>query len=343
MNKPQKKSDDVRQFILENVEDHPGGITALAAGRFAITRQAAHKHVQKLVYDDLLIPHGATRDRTYDLKPLVDFSLELPLAGLEEDKVWRQHVRPLMDGLPVNVLGICQYGFTEMVNNALDHSGGTTLTIKVKRTYKFVELWIVDDGVGIFAKIQKELDLDDALHAILELSKGKLTTDPIHHTGEGVFFTSRTFDEFAMLSGKLCFTHLHDKDWLLGDTQELTKGTGIRLRISPKTERTTQQVFDLYTTDLDHSFSKTIIPVFLATYGDENLISRSQAKRLLARFEKFKEIVLDFSKVDTIGQAFADEIFRVFRAQNPAIHLVAMNASEQVQKMIARTMAETMP
>jgi len=64
--------------------------------------------------------------------------------------------------------------------------------------------------------------------------------------------------------------------------------------------------------DNDFGFSKTHIPVFLAAYGEDNLISRSQAKRLLVRFERFKEIILDFENVESIGQAFADEIFRVF-------------------------------
>ena len=92
-------------------------------------------------------------------------------------------------------------------------------------------------------------------------------------------------------------------------------------------------MFDSYSDD-DFGFSKTQVPVFLAAYGGENLVSRSQAKRLLARLEKFKEIKLDFNDVPSIGQAFADEIFRVFANQNPSVHLIPINANEQVQKMI---------
>ena len=36
-------------------------------------------------------------------------------------------------------------------------------------------------------------ETDDGLHVmVLELAKGKLTTDPASHTGEGIFFTSRS-------------------------------------------------------------------------------------------------------------------------------------------------------
>lgn len=339
MNKPQKKTDEIRRFILENVEEHPSDITNLVSGTFEISRQASHRHVQKLTIEGLLLAHGSTRDRKYEVKPLVEFSTKLRLKSLQEDKLWREYIRSRLENLPANVLQICQYGFTEIVNNAIDHSQGTGLTLSVKRTYKIIEINVVDNGVGIFAKIQKELNLDDQLHAILELSKGKLTTDPAHHTGEGIFFTSRIFDKFSIMSGKLFFGHFEpDNDWLVENTNEINKGTSIQMIISTQSKRTTKQVFDRFTVDGDFGFSKTHIPVFLARYGDENLVSRSQAKRLLARFERFKEILLDFDNVDSIGQAFADEIFRVFTSQHPNIHLYHMNANKQVEGMIIRAL-----
>jgi len=335
MNKPQKKTEEIHQFILENVEDHPADITSVVSANLGISRQAVHRHIQKLVSDGLIIAKGTTRNKTYNVEPLVNFSDSLSLIGLEEDKVWRRSILPLISNVPSNVLQICHHGFTEMVNNAIDHSEGTSLKILVLRTYKLIELQISDNGVGIFNKIQREFNLDDPLHAILELAKGKLTTDPAHHSGEGIFFTSRIFDRLAIVSGKLSFAHLEsDNDWLLEDKEDVFSGTLVGMRISLRSKRTTQQVFDRFTSD-DFSFTKTHVPVFLARYGNENLVSRSQAKRLLTRFERFKEIILDFDNVETIGQAFADEIFRVFVSQNPYIHLIPINTNSQVKKMIA--------
>ena len=65
-------------------------------------------------------------------------------------------------------------------------------------------------------------------------------------------------------------------------------------------------------------------------------ISRSQARRLLAGLNKFKSIILDFDKVPTIGQSFADEIFRVFLSDNPEIKIQAVNTNKAVQFMIDR-------
>jgi len=76
----------------------------------------------------------------------------------------------------------------------------------------------------------------------------------------------------------------------------------------------------------------------LMKYGDDNLVSRSQAKRLLAGFDRFKIVILDFLKISSIGQSFADEIFRVFKRNHPEIELNFVNACEDVEKMIRRAL-----
>ena len=62
----------------------------------------------------------------------------------------------------------------------------------------------------------------------------------------------------------------------------------------------------------------------------------SQAKRLLQRVEHFRHVVLDFAEVARVGQAFADEIFRVFANAHPEVELLAVNALPEVQQMIRR-------
>ncbi len=336
MGKIRDKTAKIRNFILINIERQPSDITAVTAQKFNISKQAVRKHIQSLIEDNLVSSSGVTRDRKYQLKPINQLSVEYPISPtLEEDKIWRQQLRPNLEGVSQNVINICQYGFTEMINNVIDHSAGSQLVIQFIYTAALIEMVITDNGVGIFNKIQTILGLEDPIHVILELSKGKLTTDPKHHTGEGIFFTSRMFDVFTIISGNLFFTHTEpDDDWLIEEQEELFSGTCVRLRINTNSNRTTQEVFDRYATGDDFGFTRTHIPVTLARYGDENLISRSQAKRLLTRFERFKEIVLDFKDVELIGQAFADEIFRVFRDEHPQIHITYVGANEQVERMI---------
>ena len=84
------------------------------------------------------------------------------------------------------------------------------------------------------------------------------------------------------------------------------------------------------------SFLQSDVSIRLAQYAKDDLISRSQARRVLTRFHRFQEVLLDFSGVDFIGQAFADEIFRVFRTEHPEVRLVSNNANSYVAGMIHR-------
>ncbi|MEJ2613292.1 MAG: STAS-like domain-containing protein [Candidatus Thiodiazotropha sp.] len=56
----------------------------------------------------------------------------------------------------------------------------------------------------------------------------------------------------------------------------------------------------------------------------------------LARVERFEYVIFDFEGVQSIGQAFADEIFRVYANSHPNITLHSVNMELDVEKMIKR-------
>jgi hypothetical protein len=145
------------------------------------------------------------------------------------------------------------------------------------------------------------------------------------------------FDDFVILSEGLFFSHKEiGDDWLIEHNGNV-QGTTVSMGINPNSERRIQDVFDMYASEeFDYEFNKTHVPLSLATYEDENLISRSQARRLLSGFHQFREVLLDFRSVDSIGQAFADEIFRIYARNNPDVKIIAINTNLQIEKMIAR-------
>jgi anti-sigma regulatory factor (Ser/Thr protein kinase) len=333
-----KRGAEIRQFILEHVEQHPVDIISLTAESFGMSRQGVHRHIQSLRKEKALGLRGTTRNRRYRLRPLAKFLEGYPLnTPLEEDLLWRRDIRPVLGDVPDNVRTIWQHGFTEIMNNAIEHSAGHRVIVNVEKTAIATRMIISDDGQGIFKKIQRELGLHDEHHAVLELAKGKLTTDPAHHSGEGIFFTSRMFDYFCILSGSVSFTHTHGQaeDWVFAD-QASQEGTAVFLDLTNTASRTTKEVFDRFTSGEEYAFTKTVIPVGLAKYGEEQLISRSQAKRLLARIDRFKVVMFEFAGVDMIGQAFADEVFRVFAEAHPDMELVATGVNTPVEHMIRR-------
>jgi DNA-binding transcriptional ArsR family regulator len=330
--------DTIKQFILANIESLPEDIAKVTAEKFGITRQAVHRHLTALVKAGQVDATGQTRRKRYALKVTTMENLVSFAEKRGEDVTWRVLVEPELAGLEVNVLGICQYGFTEMLNNAIEHSEGTHALVKLERTAQSVSLSIFDNGVGIFEKIKSSFHLDDYRHAILELAKGKLTTDPKRHSGEGIFFTSRVFDDFSIAANRYLFLH-HNRlegDWLVESEEISGEGTLIKMKIALNSPRTLKSVFDRYADPEldDYGFSRTHVPLVLAQYGPELLMSRSQAKRILVRFERFKEVFLDFSGIESIGQAFADEIFRVYTSEHPEMKFTVVNANDDVLHMI---------
>jgi hypothetical protein len=332
-----KRTEIIRRFLLNSIKAGNSAYLHDAMETFSLSRQAIHGHLSTLVKTGHLIATGNTRARTYILGPTRSHEGVFPLKGLSESDVYYRDFGFVFKDLPREIEGICHYGFTEMLNNAIDHSGGQTAGISVQRGTKDIQIFIQDDGEGIFKHIARMMGLGDPRESILELSKGKLTTDPDNHSGQGIFFTSRAFDKFSILSGDLIFSHTDgDKNDYLSHQNHENPGTAVLMQIALDSDRTLKSVFDTYTgnAEEDFAFNKTVVPLKLALYEGERLVSRSQAKRILNRIEKFTTVWLDFTGVDTIGQAFSDEIFRVFARKNPQITLAPINMTEEVRRMV---------
>jgi hypothetical protein len=331
--------DAIRTRALEliGIDGHRAG-TRLAQAT-GVSRQVANGYLQSLLRDGLVEAEGTTRARVYRLKLLREELRLYPREGLQEDLVWRELVAPVVARLPQNVRDIWHYASTEMINNAIDHSGAPGVLVEIRMNALDAEVLVADEGEGIFVKIQRALGLHDPREAILELVKGKLTTAPEQHTGEGIFFTSRAVDFFEIESHHLRFTHAPRADDAIMERPTDTPGTRVRMRLANAAERELQAVFDAFTDPEEYTFDKTVVPLRLAQYEGEKLVSRSQAKRVAHRFERFKRVELDFSGITDIGQAFADELFRVYAAAHPEIRITPVNTAPAVDQMIRRAVA----
>lgn len=332
--KIRSSTERIRSYILENA--HLKGLASRVAEHFGITRQAANDHLKSLVNQGLLIASGNTRTRTYKLATTASVEFRYKLSPtLAEDIVWRQDIATFLGGLPDNVLDIWNYAFTEMFNNAIDHSLGSMIEVEIAKSAVDTEMRISDNGIGIFKKIQAAFDLPDEKQAIFELCKGKLTTDVVNHSGQGIFFTSRMVNAFDILSGGVYFSHEigRETDWMM-DMEGIGSGTSIFLRVDNNTARTIKKVYDQYSVEGSYGFNKTTVPVKLAKYGTDQLVSRSQAKRVLMRVDQFSQVIFDFTDVEMIGQAFADQIFRVFALEHPSVELHVVHANKDIMGLI---------
>ena len=319
-----------------------------------VSRQYVNLVISGLVAEDKVVKLGGTRGAFYVSKAYIAEHPEIIPNTLkkryinkllEEHKVFLEieDKLPQLKDLPENVRSIFTFAFSEMFNNAIEHSASKIISVEVTLRGEFLSFIVNDSGVGVFRNIMKKRNLKSEIEAIQDLLKGKTTTMPRTHSGEGIFFTSKAGDMFTLdsFSQMLVINNL-THDISARHKSAVKRGTRVIFKIKTDSDRHLNDVFKKYTNindDSDYGFDKTEIRVKLYTSGGVH-ISRSQARRILEGLEKFKVILLDFENVPLVGQAFVDEIYRVFQNKHPNIVIQEENMSESVRFMAERAKNE---
>lgn len=328
-----------KQHIAEFVIERGSTTGRELRKRFDISAQALSVHLRDLIATGVIVKTGSTRGARYyapdKAPPETTFRRRLDLAGLEEAEIY-EHAAVLLNlktKLKPNLETTVHYAFTEMLNNAIDHSESKTCLVELKLSGGTAEFVIRDYGIGVFESIASKLELEDEQAAMMELIKGKTTTMPSRHTGEGLFFTSKVADRFTLRSHRLEIRWDRFKNDVFVKQRRFLKGTEVGFLIRRDSRTRLEEIFSTFAPEqYDFSFDATSIRVKLL---NTEYISRSEAKRLLANLaEKFKEVELNFQGVTTIGQGFADEVFRVFVRAHPELKITAINANAAVAAMI---------
>ncbi len=315
------------------------GISASAIGNMlGITRQAVHKHINKLINDKFIKKKGNTSTTKYymvsEKTELKKFTKTYINKDLDEDKVFNESIllTNLKGYITNNTYNIINYGFTEILNNAIDHSYSEKIRIELLKENNHITFIIKDVGIGIFHSILKKFSLNSEEDALFELIKGKTTTMPSKHSGEGIFFTSKLCDSMIIRSHSIKMTYDNISNDIYIKKNRFLRGTYIEFRLKKSTNRNIKYIFDKYaSSEYEYKFSKTKIDLNLL---QEDYISRSQAKRLLMGLDKFKEIILNFKNVKNVGQGFIDEIYRVFGNKHSDIKIKAINVNSLIESMI---------
>jgi len=271
--------------------------------------------------------------------PREELKLIYPVNGLKEDFIYSSKIYNFVSFAQDKQQYSFHYAFLEILNNAIEHSGGDEIIVYVGRADNRIEFSIHDNGVGIFSKIAKALNFESEDYSVLELAKGKFSTNPRQHSGQGIFFSSKLGDIFIIHSGNIAFIANNflrgtDEEYVFRNVDTPIPGTFVSFCIWFTHEESAAQVFNRYA-PADDGFVKTAIPVKLIEKNEKiAILSRSQARRLLLRLDNFKSVELDFMDVESIGQAFADEVFRVFHNEHPDVEITVVNCNEAVSKMI---------
>ncbi len=328
--------------ILKYLKVHQSATGSELCAHLGISRQALNKHVKDLIGQSLIFKTGATKSAIYNYGagtiqlPAKELALrkEYQLTGLEEDRVFQELALTLRLKKKVNdrTKNIIQYAFTEILNNAIEHSESETCMIDIVLDQYNFQFVIRDFGIGVFYSIYKKFNLPDENVAVGELIKGKTTTMRARHSGEGIFFTSKSADTFQLRSHHIQLTFDNKKNDVFLEERKSIQGTEARFTISKNSKRKLEDIFASFASEeFDYRFEKTKVSVKLF---HDAYISRSEARRLLHGLDKFKVIVLDFKGVKSIGQGFVDEVFRVFKDNHPEIVIEIENLGDTLMPLI---------
>jgi anti-sigma regulatory factor (Ser/Thr protein kinase) len=366
-----------REWVLKELKTKNTIRSKDIVNQFKISRQAAAKYLHDLVTSSVLEKRSSTRNASYSLIKTQEnlkkrafervvlekrsstrnasysliktqenlkkraFERVYQKDGLEEDIAFEEFSLRLHLQKETSRQGfrIIQFAFTELLNNAIEHSQSSKILVRMEINLSVVQFEIIDEGLGVFENVKTGFNLPSQQEAAIHVSKGKQTTKPESHTGQGIFFTSRAADIFILESQGLLFGVDNPKnDVWLEDIKFKRKGTLVRFQLNGRCRRDLKDIFNQFTNE-EFAFDKTEVNIKLVP-KDQRYISRSEAKRLLFGLDQFQRIILNFEGVSAIGQGFADEVFRVFQKRHPNSLIEPKNTSPCVKFMIDRAQSE---
>lgn len=336
------KRREIKNYLLRKIDENDKDPVSKISDAFGISVTSVKRYLEAELNDGHILKDNEAACGYSLVFDTHTIQYEIDAIPEQEDTIVYKDILPLLN-TGDNAGRIWRYALPEIFNNALEHSGGTTVNIHVDTCFLYTRITVADDGIGIFSRVidaMKQYGHPNPMieDAVAELYKGRFTSSPERHTGEGIFFTMKLLDKTAFISDGAVLRSGYDGDQTLVRSHLLAyamrlskKGTIVVMQLENDTRRESGEIFGQYS-DPDDGLFKTRIPVFEACM-DRDPVARSQARRICARLESFREVILDFDKAEIMGQGFADEIFRVFHNAHPEVLLTPVNMNAEVNAM----------
>lgn len=332
---------DATGWITPLALAHPLDLADALAARSGRSRAAAQRLLGRLVEAQWLERSGSRRRPLYRPGALRQVVRRYALAGLEEDRPWAQDFAAAL-ALPADVARMLRHALSELLNNAIEHSGGRTVTVSMRRSALQAQLLVADDGRGAFDTIRAACAIDDPAQAMFEIAKGRLTTRPAGHGGRGLYHTAALADVFDLHANGRGWRRIAaeaDADGCSARWQPVRTpsgaGTTVYVAVALDTARTLDQALRTGSREgcrgwIDHAR----LPLRLLA-EDGVLESRALARRVGWRLEHCAAATLDYAGITDVGPAFADEIGRVLPQRLPGLQWQRVNATPAVAAQLA--------
>ncbi|MCB9517107.1 MAG: hypothetical protein H6693_13035 [Candidatus Latescibacteria bacterium] len=319
------RTERIRQFILDQIERDPAGLSRQVQERFGITRQSAHAHLQALEAEGLIEGRGNTKARRYAARVQRQHRFNLPLAMRPQaEEVWTDLVAPRLGALPTPREAVLRFILTALVDNAVRHAGGAAVMLALTRRGGGLQLTVRDDGQGLFRKLSDDRALDDPNQAPLELCKGA--------AGASLLLAARAADHFVATANGLRLEYRPARaGWAMAEAAALP-GTTLELELRLTGDDTLDAVRAEQVAP--GGGLRTRVPVELLPGARDGLATPDQVRRLMAGLSDFSELWLDFRGVPTLAPAAAAALFRDWATSNPRCRLRWLKAAPAVEATI---------
>jgi hypothetical protein len=326
---------EAEKYLLQRIFEEDPDFVDHTMEAFSVSRSTVYNYLTTLQNNGELERVGGSMPYRIVYKT-ARFTVDTTRES-SEDRVYSRDVAPLLADLPANVQKIWRYAVTAMLNNAFEHARASAIVCVVSRSRLSTIVGILDNGVGIFRRIQQDQkeetgEVITQAEAASLLYAGGYTSEADGHFGEGIFFTSHLMDHFAIRSDLQTFT-MDDEEEDEGEVERF-RGTAVQMALANDSDKDLNEIMGRYL-DPEAGFVRTEIPV-ARFFGGDFPVSRSEARRLLSVLEDFREAELDFSGVEEVGRDFAHELFSVSAGQYPTLHLTVKNASVSVLGALRR-------
>ncbi|MFL2983129.1 MAG: STAS-like domain-containing protein [Candidatus Neomarinimicrobiota bacterium] len=331
-------SNQIKNFILDNLSQHQKDIIQEAIVRFGISRQAVHRHMNSLIVDKKVAAYGNTKGRHYELIPAVNFNKTINVSSYSTpEHLLKKIILPHLKSLSKNIYEIFEFSISALLNNVYDHADASKIYFKIFITRDITHFILSDNGIGIFDNISNELKLSNTKIAALHLATGNVTADSSKYSGEELNTVILLFDSVTVDANGKGLKYSHDKqDWSISDSTQ-KQGTRIHLQIDTASDRTCANVFNKIFINEKDSIR---IPLRLINTSEQMIVSRkNQAKSILRNIEDYKKIEFDFNQIQLIGPAFADQLIRKTREKNQSADIKWINSNETVDLLMSRALA----
>ena len=338
----ESKRKKIKDHLLRKIDADKNDLIAKISEEFSISATSIKRYIDAEIANAHII-RDSYRMCGYSLSFTGrELNYEIASIAEREDAILFKEILPLITA-GRKAMDIWNYVLPGIFGNAIEHSEGKSVSVYVRSNCLYTRVTIADNGVGIFKKIMEAMSsyghrepmVEDA---VAELYKGKFTSDPAKYAGEGIFYAMRLLDKFAVISeGNVIRSGFEEdpsylRSHLLGYAMRPTdNGTVVVMQLENDTQKELSEILAEYAGSAEGGL-KTTIPVFEACM-DRDPLARSQARRLTARLEAFREVILDFEKTGMMGQGFADEVFRVFKNSHPEVKLTPVGMNPVVDSM----------